>query len=229
MVLKRNFPILVLLVLMFSKVCFAQETIIPDLSSKYINKLIDTAKKHYPKVKTYRNRIEIAKDVIATSKAAIFNSLTVSYVYQPGEATVNPVNPSSSYFKGLQAGVFFNIGSLISQPSQVRQAKEQLLIANEEQEDYLLTLSTEVKKRYYVYVERVAELKLQINALQDSQNSYNDIKYKFEKGEESFENFNKLQSDLNNHKSSKIQAEANLFLAKADVEELLGIKLESVK
>jgi len=229
MILKRGFPILTLLIILFSKASFAQETIIPDLSAKYVSRLIDTAKKHYPKAKTFQNRIEIAKDVIATSKAAIFNSLTVSYVYQPGDATVNPVNPTTSYFKGLQAGLFFNIGSLISQPSQVRQAKENLLIANEEQEDYMVTLSTEVKKRYYIYIERMAELKLQINALQDSQNSYNDIKYKFEKGEESFENFNKLQSDLNNHKSSKIQAEANLFLAKADVEELLGVKLESIK
>jgi outer membrane protein TolC len=227
--LKRVFPVTILFFALLTKFSFAQESIVPDLAGNYLSRLIDTAMAHYPKAKSYQNRIEIAKDVITTNKASLLNALTVSYVYQPGQTTINPVNPASSYFKGLQAGVFLNIGTLIAQPSQVRQAKEELMIAKQDQEEYVLNLATEVKKRYYVYIECMAQLKLQINALQDAQNSFNDIKYKFEKGEESFENFNKMQSDLTNHKSAKIQAEANLFLAKADVEELLGVKLEYIK
>ncbi len=207
----------------------AQESIIGDLSSSYIAKLIDTAKANYPKVKSYQNRINIADNTIAKTKTALLNAVTLSYIYQPGQITVDPVNPSTSYFKGLQAGLFLNLGTIIAQPYQMRQAKQELLIAHHEQDEYLINLATEVKKRYYVYIQRVAELKLQLNALQDAENSYKDIKYKFEKGEETFENFNKSQSDLSNRKVVKIQAEANVFLSKADVEELLGTKLENIK
>ena len=103
----------------------AQITIIPELSDNYVQKLIDTAKVNYPKVKAYQYRIEMAKNTIAKSRLSLLESVTVSYVYQPGQATIDPVNPSTSYFKGLQAGAFLNIGSLLERPFVMKQAKEE--------------------------------------------------------------------------------------------------------
>jgi outer membrane protein TolC len=208
--------------------CAAQETIIPDLSSNYVEKLVNIAKENYPKLKSYQNHINIAKNTISKTNVSIFDAITVSYVYQPGQATIDPVNPTTSYFKGLQAGVFLNLGTLLAKPYAVRQAKQELLIAQNDQAEYLINIATEVKKRYYTYLLRVAELKLKIKAAQDAEASLNDIRYKFEKGEETFDNYNKIQSDLTNHKLSKLQAEANLFIAKTDLEELLGVPLETV-
>jgi outer membrane protein TolC len=208
----------------------AQLSIVPDLSDNYVEKLINVAKENYPKVKSYQNRINIASGNISKAKAGLLEALTVSYVYQPGTTTtIDPVNPSTSYFRGLQAGVFFNVGTFAEHPYLVKQSKQELLIAHNEQDEYLLNLATEVKKRYYVYVQRLAELKLQTKAVQDVESSLNDIRYKFEKGEETFENYNKTQTDHTNHQISKIQAESNLFIAKADLEDLLGTKLENVK
>ena len=229
MELNKKLLALLCLVFVFATKTFAQVTIIPELSDNYVQKLIDTAKANYPKVKTYQYRINIAKNTIAKSRLSILESVTVSYVYQPGEVTVNPVNPSTSYFKGLQAGVFLNVGSLFEKPFLVNQSKQELLIAKNEQIDYLQSLTTEVKKRYYTYILRVGELKLQTGALQVSEAALKDIKYKFEKGEETFDSYNKIQTDYTNHQASKIQSEANLFLAKAELEELLGTKLENVK
>jgi outer membrane protein TolC len=208
---------------------YSQETIIPELSTNYVEKLIDTAVANYPKVKAYQYHINIAKNAISKSKLSLLESVTLSYVYQPGQTTINPVSPSTSYFQGFQAGVFLNVGTLLERPYVTTQAKQELLIAKTEQLDYLSTLATEVKKRYYTYVLRLAELKLQTTAVQTSATALKDIKYKFEKGEESFDSYNKLQTDFTNHQTSKIEAEANLYLAKADLEELLGTKLENVK
>jgi outer membrane protein TolC len=207
----------------------AQITIIPELSDNYVQKLIDTAKVNYPKVKAYQYRIEMATNTIAKSRLSLLESVTVSYVYQPGQATIDPVNPSTSYFKGLQAGAFLNIGSLLERPFVMKQAKEELLIAKNEQVDYLQALTTEVKKRYYTYVLRLTELKIQTTALQVSETLLKDMRYKFEKGEEAFDSYNKVQSDFTNHQASKVQAEANLFLARADLEDLLGTKLQNIK
>ncbi len=208
----------------------AQDSIIKDLSADaYISKLVDTAMKNYPRLRSYQNRINIASSNISKTKVSVFDALTVSYVYQPGTTTIDPVNPTTSYFKGLQAGVFFNIGTLLAKPYQVRQARQELLIAHNELDEYRITITTEVKKRYYLYIQRVAELKLQLKAMMETENSLKDFKHKFEKGEESFDSYNKVQVQYSEHQQTKVQAEANVFIAKADLEELLGTKLENIK
>lgn len=226
---RKSFIISICLISVVGFRGFAQETIIPALSNNYINKLIDTAIKNYPRVKTYQNRINIANSNISKTKMSVFDALTVSYVYQPGTTTIDPANPSTSYFKGLQAGVFLNIGTLLAKPYLTKAAKQELLIAHNEQDEYRITIATEVKKRYYLYIQRVAELKLQTKSVQDVESSLNDIKYKFEKGEETFDNYNKVQGQYTDHQQTKIQAEANVFIARADLEELLGTKLENIK
>lgn len=208
----------------------AQETIVKDLAADaYISKLVDTAMKNYPRLRSYQNRINIANSNISKTEVSWLDALTVSYVYQPGTTTIDPVNPTTSYFKGLQAGVFLNIGTLLAKPSQVKQAKQELLIAHNELDEYRITITTEVKKRYYLYIQRVAELKLQIRAMLETENSLKDFKYKFEKGEETFDSYNKVQIQYSEHQQTKVQAEANIFIAKADLEELLGTKLENIK
>jgi len=230
MFIKKRLPFILFFLFFIHQNGMAQLTIVPELSDSVLQKFIAVAKANYPKVKSYQNRINIANSNISKAKAGLLDAVTVSYVYQPGTSTtIDPVNPSTSYFKGLQAGVFLNLGTLIEHPYLVKQSKEELLIAHNEQDEYLINLATEVKKRYYIYVLRVGELKMQTSAVQDAENSLKDIRYKFEKGEESFSEYNKIQSDVNNHRISKVQAEANLFSARADLEELIGTKLENVK
>jgi outer membrane protein TolC len=222
--------IFLLLFLMISLRSVAQETIIQDLAADtYINKLVDTAMKNYPRLRTYQYRIDAAKANVSKTKASWLDALTVSYVYQPGTTTIDPVNPTTSYFKGLQAGVFLNVGTLIAKPAQIRQAKLETAVIGSELDEYRVTLTTEVKKRYYLYLQRVAELKLQIRATTETGNSLKDFKFKFEKGEETFDSYNKVQIQYTEHQQTKVQAEANVFIAKADLEELLGTKLENVK
>ena len=213
----------------FLNAASAQESIIPDLSDSFVDKLVNAALQYYPKVKSFQDRVDIANTTISRTKISVLDAVTVSYVYQPNTTTIDPNNPSTSYFRGFQTGVFLNVGTLLAKPSQVKQAKQELSVANHEQQDYIITITTEVKKRYYLYVQRLAELSLQNKSVQDVEGALKDVKYRFEKGEETFENYNKVQSDLNNHRLSKIQAESNLFIARADLEELLGTKLENVK
>jgi len=207
----------------------AQVSIVPELSDSVLEKLITTAKVNYPRVKSFQNRINIASNNISKAKADLFQAVTVSYVYQPGQTTIDPVNPTTTYFKGFQAGVFLNLGILMAHPYQVKNSRQELMIAHNEQDEYLITLTTEVKKRYYLYIRSQAELKLQNTALQDAESSLKDMRYKFEKGEVTFADYNKAQADVTNHRVYTVQAEASLFTAKSDLEELVGTKLENVK
>lgn len=206
-----------------------QTTLVPELSDNVtIQRLIDSAIKNYPRIKYFQNRVGVAEANVSKVKASWFDALTLSYVYQPYDATINPVNPTSTYFKGAQAGVFVNVGNLLSKPSAIKQAKREVMVQQNEQEEYIITLTYEVKRRYYLYVQRVGELKLQIRAAEDTEAQLKDVKFKFEKGEETFDAYSKVLIQLTEHQQTKIQTETNVFVAKSDLEELIGTKLENI-
>jgi outer membrane protein TolC len=242
--MNRSFGTLIFLLLAFFAIpqyLMAQNSIVTEINEPYLERLISTAKANYPRVKSLDNRLTMAKSNVSRTKLSYLDALTVSYVYTPNNtlalnvaqptvpgATSSP-STNQSLFNGTQFGVFFNIGSYLAKPYVVRQAKQELEIANNEKEEYLLTLTTQVRKRYYVYVQRLAALKLQAQVAIDGDNSLKDLRYRFEKGEETLDSYTKARITQTQQNQAKISAEADLFLAKADLEELLGEKLENIR
>jgi outer membrane protein TolC len=212
----------------YSQAAATRASIITELSNINLQRLIDTAIANYPRVQYFKHRVDAASSNVSKNKAGWLDAFTVSYVYQPGVVTVNPVNPSGSYFKGMQLGVFFNVGNLLARPSIIKQSKQEMMAVQSERDEYLLILTTEVKKRFYLYVQRVGELKLQVRAAEDAETYLKDVKFKFEKGEETFDSYSKVLIQLTEHHQTLVQAEASLFTAKADLEELIGTKLENI-
>jgi outer membrane protein TolC len=222
------------LILLTHKVVSAQQTIMTDVSEDYIARLVARAEENYPLVKSNQSRINIAQDNIGKAKASYLEAFTFSYLYQPqGINTIsNAASGTSSnnnYFNGIQAGLYFNLGQFLEKPYVVKQARHELEIANDDQNQYFLTITNSVKKRYYTYIQDIATLKLTSQSCVDAENIANDIKHKFQKGEETFDNYIKSQSALNTAYQAKIQAEGALLIAKADLEELLGDKLENIR
>ncbi len=222
--------------MMIQKSVLAQQSMLPDISPAYLDKLISLAKQNYPAVKANQSRVEEAQSNVTKAKISYLDVFSISYVYQPqGFFGINTNGSSNStsgnygYFNGIQAGVTLNLGSFFEKPSQVKAAKRELDIAGDSQEEYLLTLTNNVKKRYYTYVQQIANLKLLTQATNDAQEVLASEKHRFEKGEVTFEEFNRAQLSVTTSYQEKILAESNLLIAKADLEELLGEKLEDIK
>jgi len=223
-------------VIMLHESVSAQQSIFPDISPAYLDKLIATAKENYPAVKANQAKIEEAKANVSRATISYLDIFSVSYIYQPqgftGINTNGSTNSSSGNygnFNGIQAGITFNLGTVFEKPAQVKAAKKELAIANDAQEEYLLTLISNVKKRYYTYVQNIANLKLLTQATNDAQEIFTSEKHRFERGEVTFEEYNRAQLSLTTSYQQKILAESTLLIAKADLEELLGEKLEDVK
>ncbi|RCH55132.1 hypothetical protein DJ568_08045 [Mucilaginibacter hurinus] len=208
----------------------AQESIINEVSDVYVDKLVNAAKANYPRYKIFKHRIDIAKANVSIASLSVFDALTVSYIYQPNQNTIiDPVNPTTSYFKGFQAGVFLNLGQLLRVPVNIRRAKSDQRIAESEQAEYDLTIGAEVRRRYYTYLQRVAQLKLQSRTIIQSENALKDAEHKYRRGEVTFDSYNQTQIQYTEHIQTKIEAEGNVFIAKAALEEMLGDKLENIK
>lgn len=205
-----------------------------DISEDYIARLVARAEANYPQVKANQNQVNIALANVGKAKMSYLEAITFSYIYQPngynsagsqsGGTTAN-----LSTFNGVQAGLFFNLGSFLEKPYAVKEARQQLEIASNTQDQYYLTLTNMVKKRYYTYIGDIAMLKFATQATINAETVTNDIKQKFEKGEDTFDNYTKSQTSLSASYQAKVQAETALLIAKADLEELIGDKLENIK
>ncbi len=220
-----------------------QGSILPEVSEVYLTKLIETAKAHYPRVRSNQNRVAIAQNNIGIAKASFFDEFSVAYVYQPRSAvvtntTTNPTataagtslgNQSYSSFNGIQVNITFNIGNFLQKPYNLRNAKESYYIAQNDQAEYLLTLASEVRKRYFIYLQRVAELKIQVQGTQDIEQLLNLVKHRFNTGEDTYESYNRASTAYIDRTALRIASEVNLFAARTDLEELLGVKLETIK
>lgn len=209
-----------------SKAQQAQVSLIDDVSYVYVEKLIAVAKENYPRVKTINSRIAIADAALTNAKISWLSPLSLSYVYSP-DLTLNLAQPT--FFSGYQIGFQMNLGTILQTPGNVKRAKEERNIEILNRDEYYLTLITEVKTRYFSYLQALKNLKLLSQSILDAQSLLTMMKYRFEKGEVSFQDYNTASTAFVTSNAAKIESEANLLKAKASVEELLGIKLEEVQ
>ena len=197
----------------------------PEVSNVFLNKLIDTAKKYHPRVRTFDHRIIIANDNIKKAQLTWFDLFTFSFLYSPNNSTTL-VNPS--ILNGYQVGIYFNFSNHLLKPHLVKQAKEELAITKLQKEENDLSLVAEVKARYYRYVLQQTLIKIRSLSVVDAEVIMKQLKYRFEKGEESFDNYNKVLVNYGDKRQAVIQTEAELLIAKSNLEELLGKKLEDI-
>lgn len=203
----------------------AQETI-TDFSSVYLEKLIATAKENYPRINSFKGQVNLAKNNISREKLSWFDAFSFSYVYNPNN-TFDRVDPR--LFKGYQAAVSLNLTAILQKPHNVKQAKEELKIAQYAQEEYNLSIESEVKRRYFAYLQQLNNLRLQTKMVSDMQGVSRDIKTRYERSEITFEQYNQAQIAYSGAIQTKISAEAGFFSSKASLEELLTKKLEEVQ
>ena len=198
---------------------------IPDVSPEYLQRLVDTAKKYFPRMETFDHRANIARENIKKAKLSWFELFTFSYLYSPNNSSTL-VNPST--LNGYQFGIFFNISSILIKPHSVKQAREELAISKLDKLEYGRNLEAEVKARYYRYVQAQVVLRIRKQAAIDAENILKQIQHKFEKSEDSFENFNKFSIAYADRRQAAIESEGSLLIAKSNLEEMLGKKIEEI-
>lgn len=206
----------------------AQDDIISQINTPLLQKYIDLAKEYYPKRKMYKASELSAKAKIGAAKAGYLEALNVSYFYRPDNATIiDATNPYS--INGFQFGVYLNLGLFFRTPSLVKQAKEEHNMFSYQAKEYDILLESEVKQKYYEYLQWLNDLKVKNNAYNDNKAASDGLKYKFEKGEVSLDDYSKAKALTSSANSEKLLSELNMLKAKDALEALIGKKLEEVK
>ena len=111
----------------------------------------------------------------------------------------------------------------------MKASKEELEIAKLGKQDALNILEGEVKARYIKYVQTSVLLRVESKISLETENVVKEARYKFEKGEVTFETFTRALIFEADYRKKVIEAEANLLTAKASLETIIGKKLSDIK
>lgn len=198
-----------------------------EISYPLLERLLITARTNYPTKKVYDTRIEIAEKAIKQSRLSYFDIFSFSYILSPpgsAQATLNP-----NQLTGYQVGFFANIGTLLQKPSQVQRARNELKIAELDQDAYLLNLDAQVKQRYFEYVKAKAIYRIIAKSALDAQTLAEDAKYRYERGEITFDVYNRALLEGSTRQQSKVGMAGDILIAKSKLEELLGKRLEDIR
>jgi outer membrane protein TolC len=132
-------------------------------------------------------------------------------------------------FSGYQVSIFLNVGSVLQKPSIIKGAKQEYRAAQADQEVIDGAVEQEIRKRYFTYIQANNVLKLKSKSMADADDVMKHIKYKFEKGEVSFDAYNQALLSNSTYSQEKINAEAAVLIAKTSLEEIVGTTLENIK
>jgi outer membrane protein TolC len=223
--MKRSTILILSICLAFGMKTKAQSSIMTEISYPFLDKLVQLAKENYPRIRTYEKQINIAEINVKKAKNSWFDVLSFAYMRNKN---VGATHANTYLLNGYQYGLNINVGSLLEKPLQLKTAKQELEIAYHEKDEYNLNIEANVKERYFTYIQELTTLKIRMKAVQDAESILKLISSKFEKGEESFDNYNKALAANSNLTEEKIKAESSMLIAKAHLEELVGKKLEDL-
>ena len=203
-----------------------------DISPEYLQKLIDTAKKHYPEVKIKAAQVGIAQTTYSQAKLAWLDAISISpsYVYNPASVNVlNATGGATNTFNGYQIGFSVNIGGLITKPFVAKIAKQSFAVAQLQQQEYNLTIEAQVKRLYYTYLNAQASLRLLTHAVQDAQLNVEQVKHRYEEVSTTLTEYNTSLTQFYTQNVSKLTAELAYYTAKTNLEEIVGKRLEDIR
>ena len=210
-------------------ITMAQESFIGNINYPLLQKYVDLAKQNYPKRKMYKASELSAKAKIGVARATYLDAFTAAYNYRPdnSSATISTSNPYT--LNGIQLGIYFNLGILFRTPAFVRQAKEEHNEKVYQAEEYDILLTSEVRQTYYEFLREASDLKVKAQTYIDNKATSDGLRYKFEKGEATLDEYTKAKTITSYANSERLLVELNLLKAKDSLEALIGEKLENVK
>lgn len=202
-----------------------QTSVLNEVSAVTLDTLIYLAKKNYPRMKYHDEQVAIAQANLQRVKNSWLD------IFSAGYTRANNIGATSQnilLFNGYQYGVNVNVGTLFQKPSQLKGARHEIKAASHQKDEFAIAIEAMVKERYYNYIKELTVLKLHMKTVQDAESVMYLVRTKFEKGEETFNTYNQIISSYTSHVQEKIDTEINMLKAKASLEELIGVKVETL-
>ena len=202
------------------------ETIIPaDTALTTLeDRLLRTAWENYPENDAAMNREFAAEKNVTLTRWAWTNNLRV--FYNVNDRTLEDVQVGQPQY-GL--GIGLNLGDFITLPVRTNIAKANHRVAKNAVDEQKLYIRREVLTRFYNYQSALAILKVIDEENEEVYTNYLVISEKFKQGEATLDNYTMAEKNYHEIRIRKITQENEVKLAKLNLEEMIGIPLETLE
>ena len=202
------------------------ETIIPtDTALTALeDRLLRTAWENYPENDAAMNREFAARKNVTLTRWAWTNNLRV--FYNVNDRTLEDVQVGQPQY-GL--GIGLNLGDFITLPVRTNIAKANHRVAKNAVDEQKLYIRREVLTRYYNYQSALAILKVIDEENEEVYTNYLVISEKFKQGEATLDNYTMAEKNYHEIRIRKITQENEVKLARLNLEEMIGIPLETLE
>lgn len=196
--------------------------------------LVRLAWLNHPTNEIYRKQVDVAQRNITLSKLAWLQNFRAVYNINENTLGTNPhsTDPNTGgrllAYPRYNVGLGISLGDILTTPTNVNIAKDEVTIAEQELNAQKLKIRAEVLERYYNY--QLAAQLLQIRS-EENEEAYANfvlVSDKFKTGESTLDEYNKTSSYYNTTRATLIQQEMQLKIEKAKLESYIGVKLDPI-
>ncbi|MGB3179983.1 MAG: TolC family protein [Cyclobacteriaceae bacterium] len=201
---------------------------------EYQEKLVQLAWANLPTNNILRHNISMAEEDYTMAKWAILENFTMQgnlneFTLEEATSSGDVENGRASFFPRYNLNATLNLGMLVNLPATRRRTKQQLHIERERLNEAKIAIRAEVLRRYQEYITAEEIYKLETEALEDVRSSYTLAEQQFRNGELTLVEFNGALRSYNDQRIKKLNSESSFMIAKINLEEMIGVRLEEVR
>lgn len=203
-------------------------TNLPNL--EFSEKLVYLAWRNHPSNQVLIHQKNIAENNKTKASWAWLEIITASY--NLNEFTINPTEETKDralFYPRYNFGARLNLAMLTDIPGDIKIAKEGIEIAKATINNQKIALRAQVLRAYQNYLLAKQILEIQTISTEEAFSRYSLNEQRFKNGEITLEEYNEAVKAYNSERKGKLNAESDFNIAKIDLEELIGLKLEEIE
>jgi outer membrane protein TolC len=173
------------------------------------------------------HEVRIAYYKVKTAKKSWFNLLTVSLNYND-QTFATPVAGQAYVYPKYFFGLTIPIGTIVSKGSEIKGAKEEVKIAQDNRDNMARTTRADILSKYTEYKTYRALVVLESQVVEDIHAAFLQAEKRFNDGSVTIEVYSDASRAYTAEMTKMLNLQLQEDLVKLDIEKVIGVKLETV-
>jgi outer membrane protein TolC len=197
----------------------------------FVEKLVRLAWENHPRNEIVEREVEKAEYAYKGAKFTPLEWLSFSLNYNEYTAGIvsSEADLNNPFWPRYNFNLRFPFHSFVSIPEEIKNKRQDLKIKQALVNEQKIIIRSEVLRRYQHYVTAEEILKIRIESVENAFSAYKIAEEKFKNGEILLSDFDGIYEIYNIRRIDKINAENNFYIAKYNLEELIGVKIEAIQ
>lgn len=201
----------------------------PDVRPRtFEDYLVQLAWENNPQRKVAGQEVAVAKSQVKATKKSWMEPIGANLGFNSVRDTIS-FSGNRYLAPGYNYGISLSLGSMFTNKSKVNLANEKVKVEELKMDELKLAIRTEVLQRYQKYLLSIEVLKARQKAEEDAHSKFTLISELFEKNKADFEEYNEASISYQEALEKRLTSQTDISLTKYELEEILGMKWDSLE